>query len=465
MICPECGHRNAPGTAFCASCAAFLDWEEEPDRPAPSERLAPSERPAPLEGPSPSERPRGGEPVRPPEPVTGPPAAAPAERSVAAQASGTPAPPAAAAGAASRTGATAPPPSVPPVAGSVPPRPAVPPTVPARPAPAEAPRRPAADSPGAGPGGPGGPSAPGGPSGPGGPTGPGARPAEPVERARLRRPDEVVRVPADGGPPDAGRSAPVAPEPPDALPYVSGARPCPSCGTGNPPDRTLCRRCGSVLAVLPASMQRRTPWWRRRRRRTRQPTAAGDRPLRRVWRRPSMVLPITLLVLLGGAWFGRAQISQAIDYVRDRTAAPAPVHPGAVRASSEAPDHPAAAAFDGASNRYWSPAQPGNGAGEYLEADFDTPVRLRALVIFAGASANQDEFLAMARPAEIVLTLHPAEGEPSTEVIRLSDRPGQQTFDVRAEDVVRVRLTVNTANGVQDGRSLAIAEVEFFHRR
>ncbi|MBC3993129.1 zinc-ribbon domain-containing protein, partial [Streptomyces sp. AC563] len=32
MTCPDCGHRNAPGAQFCASCRAFLDWEDAADQ-------------------------------------------------------------------------------------------------------------------------------------------------------------------------------------------------------------------------------------------------------------------------------------------------------------------------------------------------------------------------------------------------------------------------------------------------
>lgn len=42
MICEACGHRNAPGREFCASCEAFLAWEPEEGRPVPPPPASPA---------------------------------------------------------------------------------------------------------------------------------------------------------------------------------------------------------------------------------------------------------------------------------------------------------------------------------------------------------------------------------------------------------------------------------------
>ncbi|MEU2850218.1 discoidin domain-containing protein [Streptomyces syringium] len=373
MTCPDCGHHNDTADRFCASCQAFLEWEER-EAPAP---------PSPAATPSPP-------PARSPDPGTPP---------------------------ASR--AAGPPPSVPPrpptaplAAPTTPPRPRTPPPTPAEPPTPAAPRRPG-DRPERGPD-----------SGP--EPGPAGHPAPP------RRPP---------------------------------GRPCPLCRTDNPYDRQLCRRCGAVLDTAPPPRRARPPWWRRILRRSDRALAAGSRPRHRTWRRPRLELPLTLLVLLLAVWFGRSHLPDVFTFTRDRTTKPEALRPTEVRASSEAPGHPASAAFDGFNNRYWAPVNPGSGVGQYLEADFDKPVRLRELLITSGSSVNQDEFLTQARPARITVLLVAADGERRTKTVTLRDQPGQQTFALRGFDVVRVRLTADADFGIRLDRRLAVAEVEFFGRR
>lgn len=397
MICPDCGHRNATGAHFCASCEAFLAWDEEPDRrPGPS---SPPTAPPPAV-PQPAT----------PQPATPPPATPPT--------SGTgegprPAPPT--------------PPANPPTA----PASAAPPTVPAPvPPPAARPEEPAA--------------AP-------------RRPGDPLDDTgtgpdhRLDGPDEPT----------------AAPPGPDAPPHRPG-RPCPRCRTDNPAGRRLCVRCGTLLDSGPPlpGPPRPLPWWRRIFRRDAQrPLAAGSRPRRRTWPRPRLTLPILVLVLAATAWFARSQLSEVFTFTQDRTGDPKALRPTAVRGSSQAPDHRAQAAFDGYNNRYWAPAAAGPGTGQYLEVGFDRPVRLRKLLITSGRSAKADEFLTQARPSELTLTLVDSEGERTTKGVNLQDQPGQQSFDVRGSDVVRIRLTVDAAYGARSDRRTAIAEVEFFGRQ
>ncbi|WP_116210048.1 discoidin domain-containing protein [Streptomyces olivoreticuli] len=174
---------------------------------------------------------------------------------------------------------------------------------------------------------------------------------------------------------------------------------------------------------------------------------------------------MTLLLVIGAVWFARSGLPGVFTFTQDRTSKPEALRPTDVRGSSEAPGHPAGSAFDGFSNRYWAPADTGQATGQYLEADFDKPVRLRELLITSGSSANQDEFLTTARPAQITVTLVSSDGHRSTKEINLKDQPGQQTFGIRGSDVVRVRLTDRTDFGTRPDRRLAIAEVEFFGRR
>ncbi|WP_251983266.1 discoidin domain-containing protein, partial [Streptomyces rapamycinicus] len=287
--------------------------------------------------------------------------------------------------------------------------------------------------------------------------------------AAPRRPGDPLDDPGTGPDhrPDAPDVPPATPPRPDAPPHRPG-RPCPRCRADNPPGRRLCVRCGALLDSGPPvpGPPRPLPWWRRLFRRDAQrPLAAGSRPRRRTWPRPRLTLPVLVLVLAAAAWFARSQLSDVFTFTQDQTGDPQALHPSTVRGSSQAPGHRAQAAFDGYNNRYWAPATAGPGTGEYLEADFDRPVRLRKLLITSGRSAKADEFLTQARPSELTLTLVDSEGERTTKGVNLQDRAGQQSFDVHGSDVVRIRLTVDAAYGARSDRRSAIAEVEFFGRQ
>ncbi|WP_307826473.1 discoidin domain-containing protein [Streptomyces pactum] len=263
--------------------------------------------------------------------------------------------------------------------------------------------------------------------------------------------------------PQTGPAAP-ATRPPAPRAVV---RPCPRCRADNATDRRLCTRCGALLDTTGASDRHPPlPWWRRFLRwGSERELAAGSRPRGGRWPRPRLALPLTVLLLAGLAWFARSYLNEAFTFTRDQTSKPEALRPDTTRASSEASGHRAGAAFDGFNNRYWAPARAGAGHGQYLEADFAVPVRLRKVIITPGTSAKQDEFLSQARPSEITVTLTTADGDRSTKALNLEDQAGQQTFDLRGTDVVRVRLTADAAFGARPDRRLAVAEVEFFGRR
>ncbi|MER6499132.1 hypothetical protein ABT218_06950 [Streptomyces sp. NPDC001455] len=242
---------------------------------------------------------------------------------------------------------------------------------------------------------------------------------------------------------------------------------CPNCRTENAPDRTLCVHCALLLDPGPPP-EIRPPWWRRiLRRRPRRAPVAGARPKRRLWRRPGLALPVVLVLVACGIWFALPHVPGWFGLAKDETGTPEAVPPTRFRASSRAAGHPAGAAFDGFNNRYWAPAAagPDTGVGEYLECDFEQPVRVLKLVVFSGTSTKLDEFLTQARPARITVRLTSADGGQADKVIRVKDQPGQQTFDLRGSKVVRARLTMDDAYGAGAGKHLAVAEVEFFGRR
>ncbi|GGZ31432.1 hypothetical protein GCM10010387_26730 [Streptomyces inusitatus] len=334
MICEACGQRNAPGTAFCTSCEAFLDWE-------------PSQAPGTGTGTRTRTEPE-------PEPSAG------ADDSV----------------------------------------------VPRRPGDEEGPLPPEADAADA----------------------PAPAPAPPGRSVR-----------------------------------------CPGCRAENPPGRTLCVRCALLLDPGPGpGPVVRLAWWRRvLRQGPRAAPPAGARPRRRLWRRPGLALPLALVVVVAAVWFGLPHLPWAIGFAKEETGAQEPLPPAVFRASSSAPGHPASAAFDGFNNRYWAPGRAGREVGEFVECDFEQPVKVRRIIVFSGVSARRDEFLTQARPAGITVTFVAESGERTTKRIRLKDQPGQQTFEVRGDRVVGVRLTTDAAYGTGTGadRRPAIAEVEFFGSR
>ncbi|MGW2047754.1 NADase-type glycan-binding domain-containing protein [Streptomyces sp. NPDC001858] len=453
LVCPDCGHHNAPGTAFCASCNAFLDWEQS---------AAGAGAGAANGGQSTGTAPHAAvaEPA-----VAGPPAA-PAAPAPAAPAPAAPAPVA--------PGPVTPDPSAPgpsvqgaPAAGPapeptatrtapLPPRPQTSPSVPPQPRtpPAGAPPTPAAPTPAV-------PAVAAAPTGPVRPR----TPAEPGSSGTVRRPGERAPDPDDlPAPPAEGATATV---PRSRTPVHDLI--CQACAHANPRTRTLCLRCGAVLSA-PVVTEERLSWWARllrrlRRRKTRR-LAAGQRPPVRAWRRPSLAIPLTLVLLLVGGYFVRPHLGSLIDDLRNQTAKPTPVNPKFADASSNRKDHGPNLAFDGANNTYWAPAPAGAGAGEDLEARFEQPVTLQKVIIHIGVSINKDEFLKQARPSVLDVELVEADGTVEKKQLKLEDKPGPQTLDLRGTNVSTVRFIIRSSFGVEGGtRHSAILEVEFFGRR
>ncbi|MFB7334021.1 hypothetical protein ACFC00_20605 [Streptomyces adustus] len=434
-ICPNCGHRNTPDAAFCASCNEFLEWEESA---AGSASVG--------QGTTTASRAAVAEPALSGPAVPGPTAAT---GSVTPDASGstTSVQAAAAAGggpepAAART-------------ASLPPRPETPPTVPAQPRtqpPGSAPEQAAPD-----------PASPSTPASAAEPVRPGAS-AERGVSGTVRRPGERPAdpddLPASPGAEDGTATAP----PPPAQDLI-----CPACTQANPRTRTLCLRCGAVLDAA-VVQEERLSWWkrllRRLRRRPPSPLAAGQRPPVRAWRRPSLAIPITLVVLLGGGYLARPHLSNLIDSLRNKTAEPTPVNPKFAQASSHLKNHGPNLAFDGANNTYWAPASAGAGTGEQLEARFEQPVTLEQLIIHTGVSVNKDEFLKQARPSVLDVELGEEGGKVEKKQLKLEDKAGPQTLDLEGKNVSTVRFIVRSSYGAEaKNRHTAILEVEFFGLR
>ncbi|MFJ4848290.1 NADase-type glycan-binding domain-containing protein [Streptomyces sp. NPDC088733] len=289
----------------------------------------------------------------------------------------------------------------------------------------------------------------------------------PMQAAPAAASPAAAPVQPRAGEPVAARPRPTAVSAPDEPPPAPGDLICGQCGAGNVPTRRFCRRCGTSLADAPAAPQ--ASWWRRLfTRRPRTAPAAGDRPgpgfSGRV-RRPRFLVPVLVLAVLCAAVFAlRPQLRQATEAVKDRLATPQQVHAVGVSASSASRGHAASLAVDGTTDRYWAPDREGDGKGQYLEARFDEPFRLLDVIVYPGISTNAQQFLTQGRPQTLLATVTDAHGTVTRHTVNLADSAGEQKFHFAVSDVVRVRLTIESAYGAGSGHRVAVGEVEFFKR-
>ena len=259
--------------------------------------------------------------------------------------------------------------------------------------------------------------------------------------AKSGRDDADAAEPVKLGPVPPGRPQARRPLPTAAAEAAVNGPPCPACGTANPPGRLFCRRCATPLypAEHVAAAARRHRWrWRWR----------GDRS--RWLRRLAALLVVVVLVVAAYLLYPRAL--PLWEDLRDRMATPAPVAPASASASASVPDHPAAAAVDGLSNRYWgAPA-----VGDSVEFTFAAPFRLLSAVVHVGASAQQEQFAAQARPSTLDMVVTTAEGTTRTVPVALADQPGPQRTDTGISDVVRIRLVVRAAASLTPGTGVYV---------
>ena len=167
-----------------------------------------------------------------------------------------------------------------------------------------------------------------------------------------------------------------------------------------------------------------------------------------------------LAVIGGGAYYIRAHAAGVVSKARAHFAAPAPVNPQTLTASSSAPGHPASLAADGSSTTWWSPA--GSAVGQSLQASFASSFTLLDVTILSGASEQQNVFLLDARPATFEMTAWTTSGTEVTKQIQLEDKTGPQQFPFLISDVDKIQLTIESTYGAQPGRLTALAEVQFF---
>jgi hypothetical protein len=316
---------------------------------------------------------------------------------------------------------------------------------------------------------------------------PDTRPPRPPEPRP--RPENLAPRPPEPAP----KPAPVAPEttPPDTgirlvqpdaqqRRYVRAASDepavetpgdieCANCGVGNLANRKFCRSCGHLLA-RPVEEQKKS-WWRRF---WDKITGRGRRyevGTRRVQRGSGWLRPLIAVLLIGGlgvAMFTvlptRTYLNRAITSVRDRFGDPAPVRAIKVEASSSSRGADPTQITDGATNRFWSPAKAKGGDGQWVEATFEQPVRLLNVIITPGVSTVQEKFIGQGRPRDVVVTTIDDDNEQKSFPLTVQDKPGGQTFQVKASSVKRVRLTILSCYDAKNTELCAVGELEFRKR-
>ncbi|MFR9728785.1 hypothetical protein ACL03H_06095 [Saccharopolyspora sp. MS10] len=277
------------------------------------------------------------------------------------------------------------------------------------------------------------------------PPGPAAEPSAPSEAtARIERAEQPAAVQP---------AKPVAPRPEthtvQPTPTSEGP-PCPSCGTPNPPERNFCVRCATPLRTSPERAE--LPWWRRARK------PRDDHRLRWLWRR--LAILCLLLALVAGAFllypFGQWAVQDVLDKISNADQ----VTPVKTSSSTELPGHPDDAATDLITNSYWGTPGP----GEWIEFEFEEPIRLVEAIFRVGPSEDPVKFRDEAHPSLVEITTTDAEGRTHQQRHQLGGTPEPQHVVIARSAVTKVRVLVLEAGGLTAGKHVALGDVEFFRR-
>ncbi|MDX3376120.1 zinc ribbon domain-containing protein [Streptomyces sp. ME02-6991-2A] len=280
---------------------------------------------------------------------------------------------------------------------------------------------------------------------------PPVRPAHPAQSTPTPTPEAEAEAPIGAVQPakPVARRPVVRPVEEDEAP---DGPPCPKCGTPNLPGRRFCRRCAAPLH--PKEESAPLPWWRTVWPFHRRVRVRSGRVLRRIL----LVLAVVGLLFVGFLFLPAGRV--LFEDVRDKLGGTAEISPSGVTASGATPGHPAGAAVDGLTNKYWG--APSLGAS--LTCTFGTPFRLVGVVLHTGASKEPEEFRREPRPIRAELIVTTADGTLHKKQLTLNDKPGEQTVRTGISDVVSVQLVLLEAAGRAEGRPIALGEVEFFKR-
>ncbi len=271
---------------------------------------------------------------------------------------------------------------------------------------------------------------------------------------------------------------------------------CGQCGTGNPPSRKFCRRCGTTLAE--AVVAKVGFFTRVRRKFSRKPKTfeAGHRPkagsagagaglatkTRVAWFR------LNAKLLRAGAMLGVvAMLGFGVEPIRQKLRLPNvrqtvmnkvrefakpvydPVRASSASATSSSPDHPAGLLIDNGNNTFWSAApSPDGGVGSKVTVTFVKPFDLGKMLLTSGVSGSTEPgtgFVSQPRPSEFRVTLNGDPENAKTVAVKDIDQP--QTLDVKGKQVSTVEFVVTAVYPAAEGKGkgVAITEMEFFQKR
>jgi hypothetical protein len=150
--------------------------------------------------------------------------------------------------------------------------------------------------------------------------------------------------------------------------------------------------------------------------------------------------------------------------IKDRVSKHQAITPARWRASSVQGANGPERLSDRSLDKFWAP-KIGAHPGSWVEADLPKAVRLLDIVVTGGQSGDAVQFQKQGRPHVIKALLSSQNGATVTTTLNLDDKQGAQSFKVKGDRIVKVRLTFVDASGIRPGRYLAVAEVEFFYRQ
>ncbi|MFD3522314.1 NADase-type glycan-binding domain-containing protein [Streptomyces sp. NPDC058653] len=146
------------------------------------------------------------------------------------------------------------------------------------------------------------------------------------------------------------------------------------------------------------------------------------------------------------------------------TAPPDPrfkVIPDQLTGSSSYPGHGPVRAFDGLKETWWGPGLSGAGRGEWIEARFNTPIRLTDLVFTSGPSARATSRADTSLPHRVAVTITTAAGKTVKRELALDAVLVDQHRKFDADEVTSVRFTIVSSYNASEDTQVAINEIGF----
>ena len=248
----------------------------------------------------------------------------------------------------------------------------------------------------------------------------------------------------------------------------AGSLVCATCGTGNRPDRSFCRRCAASLAAdISVRTTSKLPWWKQVLGSPEQMVLpAGSRPKWKSRRFPTKsAASLAVLGLLGGAASANSDsIGRGPERVMDEFLQ-REVSPSEITGPKDAKGPDVRPATDAFINTFWT-ANLTAGKSPPLEATFGEPLRLVYVFITGLSSEPQPEGAEQRGRSKVLISVRRAGAESRFEDIsevEVADDSRRHGFYVGVENVAAVRLTVVKPNSTA-ANTVSIAGVQFTKR-